>query len=161
MYYKITGNTINSGPHSLQSDAVKAIARTGNAELLSAAELLALGLVPEVRATLGYGQTHGAPVLAGDGKSVTLAAVNRPLVDVKTEAIQAINATCTARLIERFGPPEKQASVSSGLYGAAEKTAWTVGVKSTVDASNDAQNAILAATTVAQVGSVAATWPVI
>ena len=118
-------------------------------------------LVPLTIAALGYGQRHGAVIVAADGKSASLPAVDRPLIDVKTSAIQAVNSECTRRLIERFGPPEKQASVSGGLYGAAEKTAWTVGVKSTVDASNDAQNAILAATTVAQVGSVATTWPVI
>ena len=79
----------------------------------------------------------------------------------KANRIAAINAECRARLIARFGPAEEQVSRSLGIYGAAEKDAMQAGIAATIDASNTAQNAILAAADLAAVEAVTVTWPVI
>lgn len=79
----------------------------------------------------------------------------------KAKRIVAINAECRARLIARFGPAEEQVSRSVGVYGAAEQQALASGIAATIDASNAAQNAILAAADIAAVEAVAVTWPVI
>lgn len=79
----------------------------------------------------------------------------------KAKRIAAINAECRARLIARFGPAEEQVSRSVGVYGAAEQSALSAGIAATIDASNTAQNAILAAADIAAVEAVAVTWPAI
>lgn len=82
-----------------------------------------------------------------------------PVPPAKEAKIKAINAECKARLIARFGEAHEQVSRSIGVYGTAEKTALESGVAAMIDASNVASNAVLAATTVAAVEAVAATWP--
>lgn len=79
----------------------------------------------------------------------------------KGQRIAAINAECRARLIARFGPAEEQVSRSVGVYGAAEQQALASGIAATIDASNAASNAILAAADLAAVEAVTVTWPVI
>jgi len=82
-----------------------------------------------------------------------------PLDDIKQQCIDRINAECTRRLITRYGPPERQLSISAGLHGDEARAAWLLGVEATVAASNVASDAILTATTVAQAEAVTATWP--
>lgn len=79
----------------------------------------------------------------------------------KSTKIAEINEECRSRLFTRFGPPEEQVSRSIGVYGEAARLAMSVGIEATVDASNAAQDAILAATTIPQVEAVTVTWPVI
>ena len=79
----------------------------------------------------------------------------------KARRIADINAECRARLIARFGPVEEQVSRSIGVYGATEQSAMQAGIAATIDASNTAQNAILAAADLAAVEAVTVTWPVI
>ena len=74
--------------------------------------------------------------------------------------IKQINAECRSRLFARFGEPAEQVSRSLGVYGATEKAALTDGLASTIDASNEASNAVLAATTIPDVEAVTVTWPV-
>ena len=75
--------------------------------------------------------------------------------------IAAINAECRARLIARYGPAEEQVSRSIGVYGAQAQSDMQAGIAATIDASNVAQNAILAAADLAAVEAVTVTWPVI
>lgn len=79
----------------------------------------------------------------------------------KGQRIAAINAECRSRLIARFGPAEEQVSRSIGVYGATEQSAMQAGIAATIDASNTASNAVLAATDIAAVEAVSASWPVI
>lgn len=79
----------------------------------------------------------------------------------KSTKITEINEECRSRLFARFGPPEEQVSRLAGVYGEAERLALSAGIEATVDASNVAQDAILAATTIPQVEAVTVTWPVI
>lgn len=79
----------------------------------------------------------------------------------KAHRIAAINAECRSRLIARFGPAEEQVSRSIGVYGATEQSAMQAGIAATIDASNTASNAVLAATDIAAVEAVSASWPVI
>lgn len=79
----------------------------------------------------------------------------------KAQRIVAINAECRARLIARYGPAEEQVSRSLGVYGATERDAMQAGIAATIDASNTAQNAILAAADIAAVEAVTVAWPVI
>ena len=90
-----------------------------------------------------------------------LLAAYDPMPDAKANRIASINAECRARLIARFGPAEEQVSRSVGVYGAAEQQALASGIAATIDASNTAQNAILAAADIAAVEAVTVTWPVI
>lgn len=79
----------------------------------------------------------------------------------KAQRIAAINAECRARLLARFGSAEEQVSRAIGVYGGAEQTALEAGIAATIDASNTASNAVLAATTTETVEAVAVSWPVI
>ena len=79
----------------------------------------------------------------------------------KNDRIAAINADCRARVIARFGVAEEQISRAIGIYGAAEKTAMETGIAATIDASNIAGNAVLAATTMPDVEAVTVAWPII
>jgi hypothetical protein len=79
----------------------------------------------------------------------------------KASKIAAINAECRARLIARYGEATEQVSRSLGIYGATEKTAMETGIAATIDASNVASNAVLAATTIEAVEAVTVTWPAI
>lgn len=79
----------------------------------------------------------------------------------KAHRIAAINAECRSRLIARFGPAEEQVSRSIGVYGATEQSAMQAGIAATIDASNTASNAVLAATDIAAVEAVSVSWPVI
>lgn len=77
----------------------------------------------------------------------------------KSMRITAINTECRARLIPRFGEAHEQVSRSLGVYGAAEKTAMIDGIAATIDESNIASNAVLAASTILDVEAVTVTWP--
>ena len=79
----------------------------------------------------------------------------------KAGRIATINAECRARLLARYGPAEEQVSRSIGVYGATEQSAMQAGIAATIDASNTASNAVLAATDIAAVEAVTVTWPVI
>lgn len=79
----------------------------------------------------------------------------------KARRIATINAECRARLIARYGPAEEQVSRSIGIYGATEQAAMTAGIAATIDASNEASNAVLAAADIAAVEAVTVAWPVI
>jgi hypothetical protein len=79
----------------------------------------------------------------------------------KVLKIAAINAECRARIISRFGDAFEQVSRTNGYYGQAERDVMDAGIPATIDASNVASNAVLAATTVAAVEAVTVTWPAI
>lgn len=83
------------------------------------------------------------------------------LDDIKAQCIARINAECRQRLFTRFGPPEEQISRSLGIYGDAERDALAPGISATIDASNDASDLVLVATTVAEAEAVQPNWPVI
>lgn len=95
---------------------------------------------------------------AGGSRQATQAEI---LEAAKAVRIDAINAECRARLIARYGTAEEQVSRSVGVYGASEQTALATGVGATIDASNTASNAVLAAADLAAVEAVSANWPVI
>lgn len=88
-----------------------------------------------------------------------LAAAELPAA--KDQRIAAINAECRSRLLARFGDAAEQVSRSLGIYGATEKAAMETGIASTIDASNTASDAVLAAADIAAVEAVTVTWPVI
>ena len=79
----------------------------------------------------------------------------------KVVRIAAINAECRTRLLDRYGPAEEQVSRVIGVYGAQEQADMQTGIAATIDASNTASNAVLAAADIAAVEAVAVTWPVI
>lgn len=95
---------------------------------------------------------------AGSSRAAT---ADEVLSAAKADRIDAINAECRARLIARYGPAEEQVSRAIGVYGAQEQSAMQAGIAATIDASNAAQNAILAAADIAAVEAVTVTWPVI
>jgi hypothetical protein len=79
----------------------------------------------------------------------------------KAARIAAINAECRARLLARYGPAEEQVSRTIGVYGAQEQSDMQAGIAATIDASNTASNAVLAAADIAAVEAVTVTWPAI
>lgn len=110
---------------------------------------------PTIRAILGV-----APVDPNPGRPTTA------LGGAQYDKIRAINDECKLRIFAVW-PIEKQNTAIIGKLGSvpgygdagfAEMETW---VDSHVDASNIAQDAILAATTIAQVEAVTVTWPVI
>lgn len=90
-----------------------------------------------------------------------LATAAEILTATKASKIDTINAECKSRLFARYGPPEEQVSRALGIYGRAERDAMSAGIAATVDASNTASNAIIAAADLAAVEAVTVTWPVI
>ncbi|MBK7082898.1 MAG: hypothetical protein IPH55_19885 [Betaproteobacteria bacterium] len=102
--------------------------------------------------------SYRVDLLDGTTRLATAAEI---LTATQATKIEAINAEVRARLIARYGTAEEQVSRALGIYGVAEQTAMTAGIAATIDASNAAQNAILAATDTATVEAVAVTWPVI
>ena len=95
---------------------------------------------------------------AASSRAATAAEV---LEAARAVRIAAINAECRARLIARYGPAEEQVSRSIGVYGAQAQSDMQAGIAATIDASNVAQNAILAAADIAAVEAVTVAWPVI
>lgn len=77
----------------------------------------------------------------------------------KAQRIAAINAGCRSRLLARYGPAEEQVSRAIGVYGAQEQTDMQAGIAATIDASNVAQNSVLAAADIAAVEAVSVSWP--
>ena len=102
--------------------------------------------------------SYRVDLLDGTTRLATAAEI---LTATQATKIEAINAEVRARLIARYGTAEEQVSRALGIYGVAEQTAMTTGIAATIDASNVAQNAILAATDTATAEAVAVTWPVI
>lgn len=113
-------------------------------------------------------------LLQDDGAGVYIVAWNDPrpqpsaqqisdaeLPAAKSLRIAEINAECRARLISRYGSAEEQVSRALGIYGQAERDAMQAGIAATIDASNVASNAIIAAADLATVEAVTVTWPVI
>lgn len=90
---------------------------------------------------------------------VELEAAMRPAA--KAARIAKINAECCARLLARYGPAEEQVSRAIGVYGATEQADMQAGIAATIDASNTASNAVLAAADIAAVEAVTVTWPAI
>lgn len=93
--------------------------------------------------------------------STRLATADEILTAVKASKIDDMNAEVRTRLIARYGTAEEQVSRALGVYGVAEQEAMAAGIAATIDASNVAQNAILAATDGATVEAVTVAWPVI
>lgn len=93
--------------------------------------------------------------------STRLATADEILTATKATKIESINADVRSRLIARYGTAEEQVSRALGIYGVSEQAAMTAGIAATIDASNVAQNAILAASDTATVEAVTVTWPVI
>lgn len=102
--------------------------------------------------------TYRLDLSAGGSRLATQAEI---LDAAKAVRIAGINAECRSRLVARYGTAEEQVSRSLGVYGAAEREAMTVGIADTIDASNAASNAVLAAATIQGVEAVTVTWPVI
>ena len=83
------------------------------------------------------------------------------LAAVKAIRIAAINAECRTRLLARYGSAEEQVSRAIGVYGAQEQADMQAGIAATIDASNTASNAVLAAADIAAVEAVTVAWPAI
>ena len=118
-----------------------------------------LSQIPGVAGAAGNGDgTYRLDLAAGGSRLATQAEI---LDAAKAVRIAGINAECRSRLVARYGTAEEQISRSRGVYGAAEREAMTVGIADTIDASNVASNAVLAATTIQDVEAVTVTWPAI
>ena len=118
-----------------------------------------LSQIPGVAGAAGNGDgTYRLDLAAGGSRLATQAEI---LDAAKAVRIAGINAECRSRLVARYGTAEEQISRSLGVYGAAEREAMTVGIADTIDASNAASNAVLAAATIQGVEAVTVTWPVI
>ena len=102
--------------------------------------------------------TYRLDLSAGGSRLATQAEI---LDATKAQRIAQINAECRARLIARYGTAEEQVSRSLGIYGTAERDAMIAGIADTIDASNTATDAILAAATIEAVEAVTVAWPVI
>lgn len=83
------------------------------------------------------------------------------LADIKAARIEADREECRRRLVEQYGDALEQISRQVGWYGIVAQENHATGVQAAVDASNAARDAIIAATTVAQVEAVIVAWPVL
>ena len=118
-----------------------------------------LSQIPGVAGAAGNGDgTYRLDLAAGGSRQATAAEV---LAAAQAQRIAQINAECRARLIASYGTAEEQVSRSLGIYGTADRDAMIAGIADTIDASNVASNAVLAATTIQGVEAVTVTWPAI
>lgn len=123
--------------------------------------LEAAGLRMHNRDGVFYSNPDNFNDTSGDAALQAFIDAYNPVPYAQEKKIAAINAECRARLLSRFGDPAEQVSRSLGVYGIAEKEALEYGIAATIDASNVASNAVLAATTVQSVEAVTVTWPAI
>lgn len=121
----------------------------------------AAGLRMHNRDGVFYSNPDNFSDTTGDAALQAFINAYNPVPYAQEQRIAAINAECRSRLLARFGDPAEQVSRSIGVYGLAEKAALESGVAATIDASNTASDAILAAQSVAAVGAVTVAWPVI
>lgn len=127
-----------------------------------AAKLIYLGFKPEIDFWASdVGGEHIASWMSASPQPTQAEIDAAALPAAKAARIAAINDECRARLLARYGPAEEQVSRSIGVYGATEQSAMQAGIAATIDASNTASNAVLAATDIAAVEAVSASWPVI
>lgn len=110
---------------------------------------------------VGCSDSPGGYRLDFEGSTSRLATSEEILGAAKAARIAAVNAECRTRLIARFGDAAEQVSRSIGVYGATEKAAMETGIAATIDASNTASNAVIAAADIAAVEEVTVAWPVI
>lgn len=119
-----------------------------------------LALIDAVQGSIGAADngdgTYRLDLADGTSRMATVAEV---LTAAKAARIDAINAECRSRLLARYGPAEEQVSRAIGVYGAQEQSDMKAGIAATIDASNTASNAVLAAADIAAVEAVAVTWP--
>lgn len=81
-----------------------------------------------------------------------------PLPGAKAEKLAAIRAEAQERIFALY-PPWRQSNAALGLVPEADVLAMQDFIADHIDASNAAEDAIDAATTVAQVEGVTPTWP--
>jgi hypothetical protein len=112
-----------------------------------------------VRVTAEDGIVRWDAALGTQPTPAEIAAATLP--SAKAVRIAEINADCRSRLLARYGTAEEQVSRSIGVYGLTEQTAMPLGIAATVDASNTASNAVIAAADIAAVEAVTVAWPVI
>lgn len=82
--------TIISGPHTPTATQIKKLTSCGNPDLLPIEKLLALGIVPEVRATLTANQKYGTPTVSID--MVEIPAIPKTQTELDAEAQAAADA---------------------------------------------------------------------
>ena len=117
-----------------------------------------LNLLPGVAGASPSGGGYRLDLADGTSRAATEAEV---LDAAKAVRIAGINAECRSRLVARYGTAEEQVSRSLGIYGTAARDAMIAGIADTIDASNTATDAILAAATIEAVEAVTVAWPVI
>jgi len=127
-----------------------------------AAKLAYLGFRPEIDFWLSdVGGEHIASWMSASPQPTDSEIDAAALPAAKAARIANINAECRARLLARYGSAEEQVSRAIGVYGATEQADMQAGIAATIDASNTASNAVLAAADIAAVEAVTATWPAI
>lgn len=113
MYYHIDPNTLSiiSGPHAVDSTAIKKLTSCGNPELLNLADY---DLVPAAYAALGENQRHAStPVVTAD-------AVTFPAEDIPQEELDsAAEALRASQTISRH--QAKTALANHGLLDIADQ----------------------------------------
>lgn len=121
-----------------------------------------LALIDAVQGSIGAADngdgTYRLDLADGTSRMATVAEV---LTATKAARIATINTECRSRLLARYGPAEEQVSRAIGVYGAQEQSDMQAGIAATIDASNTASNAVLAAATIEAVEAVTVAWPVI
>jgi len=118
-------------------------------------------LTENIAGCIGASYVSGDVLVEFQNGTSRLATQAEILDATKAQRIAAINAECRARLLTRFGDAAEQVSRSIGIYGATEKAALETGIADTIDASNTASDAVLAAATIAEVEAVTVAWPMI
>jgi len=127
-----------------------------------AAKLAYLGFRPEIDFWLSdVGGEHIASWMSASPQPTDSEIDAAALPAAKAARIANINAECRARLLARYGSAEEQVSRAIGVYGATEQADMQAGIAATIDASNTASNAVLAAADIAAVEAVTVTWPAI
>lgn len=117
MIYHIDPQSLSilAGPFAPTDTYIRKLTRCGTPEVFSAEELVAFGLVPEVRPELGEYQSYGEPI-------VTASAVTIPVVDWTEEQIAEREAAVLAEWRASFFIDAWQ-----GRYWLASQPAMTEG----------------------------------
>lgn len=108
--------------------------------------------------------TPGGPVELtwnhSDPKPTEQEVADAELAATKAAKLKTIRAEAQAIIIAKW-PLWRQVNAVGGIYPQATQDEMDADIVSVIEASNTAEAAVTAATTVADVEAVAATWPVI
>lgn len=163
MYAKIINGTVDTYPYTIQmvrqENPLVSFPDTFPESVLAAYDVYPVTVEPDPvynRATKTL-QIDAQPVDVAGTWTIRKTVVDKPLADAQAARLEEIRTEANQRIEDKW-PQWMQNNVALGLY---QDTTCADDIAAVIAASNVAEDAIEAATTVAEVEAVSVSWPVI